>query len=280
MTLSDAVILVVDSASSTCAAIAARLGVLGVRRVLMASNSLQALKIVRSCPVDMVIAEKNMPSVDGLTFFQLLRRHKYLERLPCILMLGEEELDQIHELNASGVAGVLLKPILAADIDLCIERAMQYLTSTARTQTPCEYSGARLMDEHLGRPTLLVVDDTPNNLSLTAELFTNDYRVQVTRYGHEALAICTSCSPPDLLLLDVMMPGMDGFELASRLAKDARTSRIPIIFISAIGDPLVRRKGLELGAIHFETKPIEPEAFKLRVDNQFRHFSQPRGFQV
>ncbi|WP_109788222.1 response regulator [Pseudomonas sp. OV226] len=119
------------------------------------------------------------------------------------------------------------------------------------------------------RPALLVVDDTPHSQSLTAELFI-DCRAQVTRLGHVALAMCTSCSPPHLLLLGVMMSDMDSFELAIRLGKDVRVSRIPIIFISTINDPIFRRRrGLELGAIHFETKPVEPAPFKSRVGNQF-----------
>ncbi|VVP54766.1 response regulator [Pseudomonas fluorescens] len=280
MTLSSAVILVVDSDNSVCTAIAARLCELGVGRVLMACSSSEAFKILQSWPADIVIAEKNIPTVDGSTFFQCLRRHTYLARLPCILMLGEGEFDQIHELITCDVTGVLLKPILAADIDLCLDRAAKYLVSPARAWEPSEDSAARTRIERPRRPRLLIVDDTPDNLSLTADLFMHDYRVQVTRYGHSALAICTSCAPPDLLLLDVMMPGMDGFELASRLGKDIRTSRIPIIFISAIDDPIVRCKGLEFGAIHFETKPIEPEAFKLRVGNLFRHFSLRWEFQV
>ena len=128
-------------------------------------------------------------------------------------------------------------------------------------------------------PTLLVVDDTPDNLNLIAGLFMLDYQVRVARDGRNALAICTSKSPPDLLLLDVMMPDMDGFELARHLRRHPAASRIPVIFITAMTDASARRQGLELGAVAFVTKPIEPELLQLKVKNQLRQLEQHKELQ-
>jgi CheY-like chemotaxis protein len=94
------------------------------------------------------------------------------------------------------------------------------------------------------------------------------------------LAICTSDTPPDLLLLDVMMPDMDGFELVRHLRDHPRASRIPVIFITAMTDPASRRQGLELGAVNFVTKPIDPELLQLRVNNQLRHVERHKQLQT
>jgi CheY-like chemotaxis protein len=134
--------------------------------------------------------------------------------------------------------------------------------------------------KHDQRPTLLVVDDTPDNLNLIAGLFMHDYQVRVAQDGHKALAICTSDTPPDLLLLDVMMPDMDGFELVRHLRDHPRASRIPVIFITAMTDPASRRQGLELGAVNFVTKPIDPELLQLRVNNQLRHVERHKQLQT
>jgi CheY-like chemotaxis protein len=83
------------------------------------------------------------------------------------------------------------------------------------------------------KPTILVVDDTPDNLTLVSNLLKKDYRVRVAINGEKALKIALSESPPDLILLDVMMPVMDGYEVCEQLRRNALTAHIPIIFLTA-----------------------------------------------
>jgi CheY-like chemotaxis protein len=78
-----------------------------------------------------------------------------------------------------------------------------------------------------------VVDDTPDNLTLVSNLLKKDYRVRVAINGEKALKIALSESPPDLILLDVMMPVMDGYEVCEQLRRNALTAHIPIIFLTA-----------------------------------------------
>jgi two-component system sensor histidine kinase/response regulator len=91
--------------------------------------------------------------------------------------------------------------------------------------------------------------------------------VRLAHNGEKALAICTSIAPPDLLLLDVMMPGMDGFELARQLRAHPNCEHLPIIFVTAMDDISAQRRGLSLGAVDYITKPIDPDLLKLRVQN-------------
>ena len=83
--------------------------------------------------------------------------------------------------------------------------------------------------------SILVVDDTPDNLSLMAGLLKDEYRVRLAISGEKALAAARSASPPDLILLDIMMPGMSGYEVCEQLKKDPATKRIPIIFLMSLG---------------------------------------------
>ena len=125
------------------------------------------------------------------------------------------------------------------------------------------------MDElsPIGTATILVVDDTPDNLALMSGLLKSDYRVRVANGGDKALKIATSDSPPDLILLDLMMPGMDGYEVCRRLKHDPRTIHIPVIFLTAKSGTEDERKGLELGAIDYITKPISAPIVMARVKN-------------
>jgi len=115
--------------------------------------------------------------------------------------------------------------------------------------------------------TVLVVDDTPNNLSLLSDLLREEYRVKVATNGEKALRIAEAQDAPDLILLDVMMPGMDGYEVCRRLKEQDETRNIPVIFLTARTDPEDERIGLELGAVDFIAKPINPPLVHARVRN-------------
>jgi putative two-component system response regulator len=106
--------------------------------------------------------------------------------------------------------------------------------------------------------TVLVVDDTPQNLSLISDLLESHYQVKLASGGERALAII-SANPPDLILLDIMMPGMDGYEVCRRLKDNPASKEIPVIFVTSLADSENRAMGLDLGAVDYLTKPIDPD---------------------
>jgi len=114
------------------------------------------------------------------------------------------------------------------------------------------------------RPRLLVVDDQPVNVHALHQTFSADHDVLMATSGEQALALCAS-EQPDLVLLDVVMPGMDGHEVCRRLKAAAATCDIPVIFVSAYNDEAAETLGLELGAVDFISKPINPKIARARV---------------
>jgi CheY-like chemotaxis protein/class 3 adenylate cyclase len=113
--------------------------------------------------------------------------------------------------------------------------------------------------------TVLVVDDTPDNLTLMSGLLKDQYRVKVANGGERALKIAGSDSPPDLILLDIMMPEVDGYEVCRRLKENPETRDIPIIFLTAKSEVEDEARGLALGAVDYITKPISPPIVLARV---------------
>ena len=113
--------------------------------------------------------------------------------------------------------------------------------------------------------TILVVDDTPDNLALMSSLLKDHYKVKVANHGDKGLRIATSDTPPDLILLDIMMPDIDGYEVCRRLKADPKTKDIPVIFLTARSEVEDETKGLELGAADYITKPISPPIVLARV---------------
>ncbi len=117
-------------------------------------------------------------------------------------------------------------------------------------------------------PTVLVVDDTPQNLTVLGELLQPHYRVRAANNGERALRAAHSEPRPDIILLDVMMPGMDGYEVLRQLRADQSTAGIPVMFITAMDAAENEEFGLSLGAVDYITKPINPAIVLARVRAQ------------
>ena len=120
-----------------------------------------------------------------------------------------------------------------------------------------------MADEKLG--TVLVVDDAPENIDVLGEILKADYHVKVANSGRKALDITFSDDPPDLILLDILMPEMDGYEVCQRLKMDQRTRDISIIFVTVLDEDEDETKGFDLGAVDYITKPISPAIVNARV---------------
>ncbi len=114
------------------------------------------------------------------------------------------------------------------------------------------------------KATILIIDDSPSNLALMGRLL-HQYKVKVANNGVKGLHIARSDAPPDLILLDIMMPEMDGYEVCQQLKTDPRTHDIPVIFLTAKAQLEDEQQGFELGAADYITKPISPSIMLARV---------------
>lgn len=118
------------------------------------------------------------------------------------------------------------------------------------------------------RPTILIVDDTPENITVLGELLQPHYAVRVATNGHRALASAASLPTPDLILLDVMMPEMDGYTVITQLRDNPDTAQIPVIFVTALDASEDESRGLALGAADYITKPLRPAIVLARIQCQ------------
>lgn len=125
-----------------------------------------------------------------------------------------------------------------------------------------------MSDISTNKPTILIVDDTPFNVQFLSQLLSREYRVKVAGDGASALAIATQAPHPDLILLDIMMPQMDGYEVLRKLRKDRRCRAIPIILITALTASEHEKKGFDLGASDYIVKPVKSAVLMARVQRQ------------
>ncbi len=127
--------------------------------------------------------------------------------------------------------------------------------------------------------TILVVDDTPDNIDVLSGLLRPAYRVKAATSGERALQIARAQPHPDLILLDIMMPGMDGYQVCETLKSDPRTRHIPVIFVTARSEVEDEARGLALGAVDYITKPVSPPIVLARVRTHLRLYDQNRQLE-
>ncbi|MDD2879941.1 MAG: diguanylate cyclase [Rhodoferax sp.] len=142
---------------------------------------------------------------------------------------------------------------------------MPRLPHATTPQTDSTLAG--LLGAPAAKPRLLAVDDQPINIQVMHQIFSADHQVFMATSGAQALAFCRT-TPPDLVLLDIVMPEMDGFEVCAALKADACTRDIPVIFVTAHTDAAQETRGLELGAVDFISKPVNPAVVRARVKTQ------------
>ncbi len=116
------------------------------------------------------------------------------------------------------------------------------------------------------KPLILAVDDSAENLHMLVSLLGDDYRVRVAKSGEKAVELAGQLPHPDLILMDVIMPGMNGFEACEQLKSDEHTKHIPIIFLTALNDVADETMGLRKGGADFIIKPINPDIVKARIN--------------
>ena len=126
--------------------------------------------------------------------------------------------------------------------------------------------------------TLLIVDDDKSNLMMLSHILQTEYNVRVALDGKSALAIAEKYSP-DLILLDILMPDMDGYQVFTSLQNLDKTANIPVIFITGLSNNSDEKKGLKLGAVDYISKPFDDMIIKLRVHNQIQIINQMRTIE-
>jgi len=121
------------------------------------------------------------------------------------------------------------------------------------------------MTEKTAPQKILIVDDTPQNIKLLVAALKELYTINVATGGSEALQLATGTAPPDLILLDIVMPEMDGYQVCAKLKGNQQTRDIPVIFLTALADDDDETKGLGLGAVDYITKPLKLPIVKARI---------------
>lgn len=257
---------------------------LGMRNIILSNNGANAWHILQTQTVDVVLSDWKMFGLSGHDLLHKIRASTRLAQLP-VLMMGAEE-DQVS-IEAMG-AHYVVKPFNMLMLESKIKAIAQSLGSRPPASAPpappvpavrlpiaaAKQAGTGAADTSASaprqeaapdKPTLLVVDDLTDNLDILVDLLSDHYVVRAASSGERALKILSVGALPELILLDVMMPEMDGFEVCRRIKINPATAHIPVIFLSTMTESVDLAKGFEVGAVDFITKPADPPILRARI---------------
>ncbi len=246
--------------------------------ILAATRGEKAIELARRAPQpDLILLDVKMPGMDGYSVLASLKAHPATAEIPVIFVtsLAEPE-DEARGLKL-GVAGYITKPV---DPDRLRQQVSQHLTRS-RHPTVAPAVAARLVPPGnlpaqqdgpgaaplLGDrpPRLLVVDDIPENIHSLIEALKDEYQILVANSGPKALELVAGPHPPEMVLLDILMPGMDGYEVCRRIKAMPLGARIPIIFVTLVDATQDKVKGFAIGAADYITKPFDIDEVRARV---------------
>jgi CheY-like chemotaxis protein/nitrogen-specific signal transduction histidine kinase len=282
----NASLLVVDDLEGMRRLLGNSLRQLGFSDVHTAMHGADALNALGKRRFDAVLTDWNMPVMNGLELLRQIRANDRFGSIPVIMVTVETDREQVRSAFEAGVSEYLVKPFNLAALETKLRRAFhQPLTHahnihgnvSALLPGTIAKSGAGPLivsapDETGGtrRATILAVDDVADNLNILMDMLGQDYQMRVANSGARALKIIQSGKIPDLILLDVMMPDMDGFEVCRYIKSNPATAEVPIIFLTAMGQTTDVTKGFSLGAADYVSKPADPSILKARMETHLR----------
>ena len=230
--------------------------------IAAATSGDKALELAKRQPQpDLILLDVKMPGLDGYSVLSALKIDPLTADIPVIFVTAlADAADEARGL-AMGAVDYITKPVNA---DLLKARVNTQLELARYRRHPILFDIVGHSDP-AHPPSLLVVDDVPENIHELIDALKDDYRIRVAASGARALEIMQEATPPDLVLLDVVMPGMDGYEVCRRLRATPVGNRTPVIFITVLGATQDKVKGFELGGADYITKPFDIDEVRARI---------------
>ena len=268
-------VLVVEDHPINQQVVQAQLQQMGLH-VTLARNGEEGVEAVHKEHFDLVLMDIQMPVMDGYEATRGIRA--FNADIPIIALTAAALVEDRTKALQAGMNDHLGKPFTGQQLFNHLIPWLETKVVTVSSRSAEAVPDGGLVLEEQGRAseqprpanvrrTVLIVDDMAANIKVLANLLKDEYVIQVANNGHKALDLARSNTPPDLILLDIMMPVMDGYEVCRELKGNPASSHIPVIFVSALDEVSDEARGLSLGAADYITKPYHAEIVKARVRN-------------
>ncbi len=228
--------------------------------IAAATNGEKALELARRQPrPDLILLDIKMPGMDGYGVLSRLKADPATADIPVIFVTALAEASDEALGLQMGVADYLTKPVNPELLRLRIRTQLELRHHRRQLTSPARKSNG------YAPPTLLVVDDMPENIHELLEALKGEYRIQVATSGARAIEIMAGPMPPDLVLLDIVMPEMDGYEVCLRIKALPDGDHVPVIFVTVVDATQEKIRGFNVGAADYITKPFDIDEVRARV---------------
>lgn len=275
-------VMVVEDDQATLEVLSYLLPPWGIQ-VICLNQPEQFWNVLRSTVPDLLVLNLEMLTFNSLELCQRIRQDAAWGDLPIVAMTTRTDAESVQRIFAIGVDDFVSKPIVGPELVTRVISRIERLRHQKPTEMPFHPHNGMFGNGN-GAPSkpllsiadLLLVDDQPDNLrALSAILNGQGYKVRKAISGEIALDAIANF-PPDLILLDVKMPGMNGYEVCAALKADPTTRQIPIIFLSALDDTADKMKAFAVGGADYITKPFQAEEVLSRIKHQLLIRQQQR----
>ncbi|WP_020653975.1 response regulator [Massilia niastensis] len=274
----SAAILIVDDYLLIRTHVRQVLAELGFMNVFQADNGKAAQEVMRKQRIDIVVGDWNMPVMSGIDLLKWMRGDHRHAATPFMMLTAEANPSSVRTALQAGVNAYMIKPFTVHSfaakflsmLGIAPDSAPAVPAPAVAVAPPAALPPSNVigLDQPIGervkKCTVLIVDDIPTNIEVLAGVLKDDYTIKVAISGRKALEIADAFHL-DLILLDIMMPVMDGFEVCRQLKANPKTAHIPIIFLSARDGSEDVVAGLRLGAVDYVSKPADPVILKARL---------------
>jgi diguanylate cyclase (GGDEF)-like protein/PAS domain S-box-containing protein len=224
---------------------------------------------------DLILLDINMLGMDGYEVLQILKADPITGHIPVIIVTERPESEDEAKGFRMGASDFITKPV---DADRLKLRVLTQLELRRFHRKPILPSSAEvgLIQK---RFSVLVVDDVPENIHQLISTLSDDYRIMVADNGVRAIELVQGPTPPDLIMLDILMPNMDGYEVCRRIKATEVGNHIPIIFVSTLDSSLEKVRGFSIGAADFISRPFDVDEVLARVRSQLELSQLHRFFE-
>jgi two-component system cell cycle response regulator len=234
---------------------------IGQYKVIEASNAEMGIDLAKKYVPDLILMDIQLPGMDGLSATKKIKNDPDLNHIPVIALTSYAMEDDYEKARNAGCSFYITKPI---DTKSFLKTINDFFNKESHGKHSQEKKKIKY------KPKILVVDDVPENVKLLAACLTSEeYEIYKAYNGEEALEQ-VQATLPDLILLDIMMPGIDGYEVTRRLKNNPETKHIPIILVTALDGSDNKAKGMEAGADEYLTKPVNMTELLARVKSMLR----------
>ena len=243
--------------------------------ITAATSGERALDLARRDPApDLILLDIHMPGMDGYAVLGHLKANPQTADIPVIFVTAIGESGDEARGITLGVADYIAKPISPELLRLRVRHHLEFQRLRKKRD-----ERSAMLSEATRKPTLLLVDDVPDNPHVLMEALKEDYHILVANSGAKALHMMGEQHRPDLVLLDILMPGMDGYEVCRRIKTMPECGHIPVIFVTVIDNAEGKLRGFAVGAADYVTKPFDIDEVRARVQTHLKLSLLQRGLE-